>query len=128
ANVWLSGPAAALPSAAAWPGVTVTAYLVDALRDADVVMALRVQRERHGNSPLPAPGEYRRHYGLDAGRLSYCRPDVMLLHPGPVNRGVELDGELLNDPRSAIDDQVYNGVPMRMAVLAAVVGGGGLQI
>src|SRR5690606_37019615 len=141
AEVWLSGPAAALPPAGAFGGARVTlnrdealegADVVMALRDrdealegADVVMALRVQRERQARGLLPPPGAYRSRWGLDARDLERCSPDVVLLHPGPVNRDVEVDGRLLEDPRCAVLQQVANGVAVRMAVLHTLLGQGG---
>ncbi|MFO7245708.1 MAG: aspartate carbamoyltransferase catalytic subunit [Thermaerobacter sp.] len=125
AEVWLSGPAAALPPAGAFGGARVTLNRDEALEGADVVMALRVQRERQARGLLPPPGAYRSRWGLDARDLERCSPDVVLLHPGPVNRDVEVDGRLLEDPRCAVLQQVANGVAVRMAVLHTLLGQGG---
>ncbi|HEX6988077.1 MAG TPA: aspartate carbamoyltransferase catalytic subunit [Bacillota bacterium] len=125
AEVWLSGPPAALPSGESLGGARITSRLDEALEGADVVMVLRVQRERQAAGTLPPPPVYRRWWGLSAAALDRCRPGVMVMHPGPVNRGVELDGELLADPRCAVLEQVANGVAARMAVLESLLGGEG---
>ena len=98
--------------------------LEEALSGADVVMALRVQKERHGRALLPSLREYAREFGLNAKRLSLAKEDCLLMHPGPINWGVELHPELENDPRNVILDQVTNGVAVRMALLVLLLGGG----
>ncbi|ADU52133.1 aspartate carbamoyltransferase [Thermaerobacter marianensis DSM 12885] len=122
AEVWLCGPPGLLPSAPPRPGVTVTARLDEALADADVVMALRIQRERLGGV-LPDLAEYRRGWGIGPRQLAWARPGAILMHPGPVNRGIELDPELMEDPRCVIEEQVACGVAARMAVLEWALGG-----
>jgi len=93
------------------------------LADADVVMALRIQRERMAASECPEVDSYRRDYGLDRARLSaHAKPDALLMHPGPVNWGVELDPGLKAWPHNVINEQVHNGVAMRMAVLDWLAG------
>ncbi len=87
-----------------------------ALDGADVVMALRIQRERLAGV-VPDLGEYRRGWGIGPRELERARPDAILMHPGPVNRGVELDPAVMDDPRCVIEDQVLGGVAARMAVL-----------
>ena len=93
------------------------------IEGADVVMMLRVQRERLDEELGDAPGEYLHRYGLTAGRLAKAAPNAMVMHPGPMNRGVEIDGAIADDPaRSLVGLQVEMGVAMRMACLELVVG------
>ncbi|MGH8272575.1 MAG: aspartate carbamoyltransferase catalytic subunit, partial [Gammaproteobacteria bacterium] len=114
----LVGPAGFLPAAGELPGAATT-DLAAGLDGADVVMALRIQRERMATSALPDLDEYRKRYGLTIERINeHAKPDALLMHPGPVNWGVELAPELANWPRSLIREQVHNGVAIRMAVLA----------
>ena len=88
------------------------------LRDVDVVMMLRLQRERMVRGQVPSPREFFRFYGLDAAKLAFARPDALVMHPGPMNRGVEIDSAVADDPaRSVIKEQVEMGVAVRMAVL-----------
>ena len=92
-----------------------------ALRDADVVMALRIQRERMSQASIPDTGEYFKQYGLTAERLALARPDAIVMHPGPMNRGVEIASEVADGPQSVIRRKVCNGVAVRMAVMATVL-------
>jgi aspartate carbamoyltransferase catalytic subunit len=94
-----------------------TSSLTTALEHADVVMALRMQRERQQNGYVPSLAEYTRHYAITPSALATARPDVLLLHPGPMNLGVEVTAEAAHGPRSVIHAQVTNGVAVRMAVL-----------
>ena len=95
--------------------------LDDGLRDADVVMALRIQRERIGNlDGIPGIDEYFANYGISEERLKIAKPDVIVMHPGPMNRGIEIEGAVADGPRSVITQQVTNGVAVRMAVLECV--------
>jgi aspartate carbamoyltransferase catalytic subunit len=88
------------------------------LAGADVVMMLRLQRERMSRGQIPSAREYFRFYGLDAEKLTQAKPDAIVMHPGPMNRGVEIDSEVADDPlRSVIKEQVEMGVAVRMAVL-----------
>jgi len=123
AEVWLCGPPTLLPPALGQMGARITWRPEEALEGADVVIALRLQGERQVQGLLPSLREYRRLYRLTPERLSLAAPDAVLMHPGPVNRGVELSPELLEDPRSAIAEQVTNGVAVRMAVLSLLLGG-----
>lgn len=125
AQVWLSGPPTALPPAGIPGAARVARDRAEALDGADVVMALRVQRERQASGLMPPAAAYRAWWGLSAEALEQCSPDVVVLHPGPVNRGVEMDGELLADPRCAVRQQAANGVPVRMAVLLTLLARGG---
>ncbi len=117
-KVVLCGPPTVVPPEAGPAlGARVCHDLTEALRGADVVMALRIQKERQDRGLLPSAAEYRALWGLDAGRLAAACPGAVLLHPGPVNRGVELAPELLDRPEAAVDSQVRAGVAVRMAVL-----------
>jgi len=95
------------------------------LEGADVVMMLRLQRERAASAMTPSAREYYRFYGLDEKRLRHARPDAIVMHPGPMNRGVEIDPAIADGPQSVITDQVEMGVAVRMAVLDALVAEGG---
>ena len=118
----LVGPDAFLPAPGELPGTTTT-ELASGLANADVVIALRIQRERMAATEFPDPLDYREHYGLNIERIErYAKPDALLLHPGPVNWGMELDAELADWPRSLIREQVRNGVAVRMAVFAWLAG------
>jgi len=135
ADLWLCGPSTLLRGFERWaaaiggaPGhgrFTVTADVDAALRDADVVMALRIQRERMSGGLLPSLREYAARYGLNLDRLAHARPDVLVMHPGPMNEGVEIAPEVAVDPRSVITDQVTNGVAVRMALLYLLAGATG---
>jgi aspartate carbamoyltransferase catalytic subunit len=92
-----------------------------ALEDADVVMALRLQLERQKAGHLPSLREYSRMYGITRERLKLAKPDVLVMHPGPMNEGVEIDSEVAHGARSVIEEQVANGVAVRMALLYALV-------
>ena len=92
--------------------------LEPALKDADFVMTLRLQKERMTSHLLPSLREYHQHFGITRERLKLCKPDVKILHPGPVNRGVEISSDLMDDPEfSLISQQVTSGVAVRMALL-----------
>jgi aspartate carbamoyltransferase catalytic subunit len=130
ADLWLCGPATLLRGFEAWAGrgaaagrrFTVTSDVAAALRDADAVMALRIQRERMASGLLPSLREYAARYGLTAARLATARPDVLVMHPGPMNEGVEIAPDVAAGPRSVITDQVTNGVAIRMALLYLLAG------
>lgn len=115
-DIRLVGPPVFLPEEGEMPGTPID-DLDAGLEGADVVMALRIQRERMAADDTPDAGDYRRRYGLDQARLGNARPDALLMHPGPVNWGVELDPELKDWPHNVIGEQIRNGVAMRMAVL-----------
>ncbi|MEP7082996.1 MAG: aspartate carbamoyltransferase catalytic subunit [Chloroflexota bacterium] len=120
ARVRIAGPDAWVRGFESWPGVTVAPALEEALEEADAVMALRVQVERLGEAvSLP---EYTRAWRIDDERMRLAAPNAPILHPGPTNEGVEISAELANGDRSLIGRQVENGVPVRMAVLAAIIG------
>ena len=124
AEVVLIGPQTLLPpSLDGWP-VKVETDLDVVLGDLDVLYLLRIQSERLQSALLPSLREYRVRYGLTADRLRLVRPDALIMHPGPMNRGVEIDPEAADDPRAVVLDQVASGVPVRMAVLYRTVGAG----
>ncbi|MDE2516643.1 MAG: aspartate carbamoyltransferase catalytic subunit [Rhodospirillales bacterium] len=117
-EVRLVGPPTLIPAEAASLGVSVHHSMEQGLAGADIVMMLRLQRERMASGPVPSAREYFRFYGLDRGKLAYARPDALVMHPGPMNRGVEIDSDIADDPeRSVIREQVEMGVAVRMAVL-----------
>ncbi len=124
ARVTLVAPRTLLPASLdGWP-VDVVGSLDDIIADLDVVYALRIQNERINEALFPTVREYRTLYGLTVERAARLRPDSLIMHPGPMNRGVEIDPEVADDPRSAILDQVSAGIPVRMAVLYSAVGPG----
>jgi aspartate carbamoyltransferase catalytic subunit len=124
AKVRLAGPKTLLPRDVVKAyGAEVCDTVPQALEGAHVVMALRLQRERMTAGLLPSLREYAVEYGVNAARLAKTRPDAILMHPGPVNRGVELSWDVVDGPRSVILDQVENGVAVRCAVLYMILGG-----
>jgi len=129
ADLWLCGPATLLSGFEAWASrgaagrrFHVTASVDEALRDADVVMALRIQRERMASGLLPSLREYAARYGLTRERLAKAHPDALVMHPGPMNEGVEIAPDVAAGPHSVITDQVTNGVAVRMALLYLLAG------
>jgi aspartate carbamoyltransferase catalytic subunit len=116
--VRLVGPPTLMPSRIDEFGVEVYDDMRAGLKDADVVMMLRLQRERMDGGFIPSEREYYFRYGLDAEKLGHAKPDAIVMHPGPMNRGVEIDGEIADDiNRSVIQDQVEMGVAVRMAAM-----------
>ncbi|HYB42191.1 MAG TPA: aspartate carbamoyltransferase catalytic subunit [Candidatus Methylomirabilis sp.] len=122
-TVTVAGPPTLIPPACQELGVKVSHRLEEAIAHADVIMMLRLQHERMRGGLIPSIREYSRVWGLSLGRLEHCRPDVLIMHPGPVNRGVELAPEVADSQYSVILDQVANGVAVRMAVLFLLAGG-----
>jgi aspartate carbamoyltransferase catalytic subunit len=120
ARVRFAGPRTLLPAGAAELGATVFDRIEPALEGADVVMMLRVQRERMAGGFLPSTREYSRIFGLNPARLALAKPDAIVMHPGPMNRGVEIDPGVADGAQSVILDQVEAGVAVRMAVLWAL--------
>jgi aspartate carbamoyltransferase catalytic subunit len=117
-RVRLVGPPTLLPSNATEWGVEVATDMREGLKDADVVMMLRLQKERMDGAFIPSEREYFHRFGLDAEKLSNAKPDAIVMHPGPMNRGVEIDGTIADDiNRSVIQDQVEMGVAVRMAAM-----------
>jgi aspartate carbamoyltransferase catalytic subunit len=117
AEVRFAGPRTLLPPDPGAYGVRTYDRLEPALEGADVVMALRIQKERLSGALLPSLREYSREFGINASRLALAKPDAIVMHPGPINRGVELDDAIANSEQSVILDQVEAGVAVRMAVL-----------
>jgi len=120
AEVVVVGPPTLVPSAITAMGCEISHSLDDVLGEVDVVNMLRIQFERFGSNLFPSVREYSRIYGLNAERLGRCRKDVLVMHPGPINRGVELTSEVADGPNSCILQQVTNGLAVRMAVLYLV--------
>jgi len=123
AEVRLAGPGTMIPPGIEKLGCRVCTTLEEAITDADVVMMLRIQLERQGKTLLPTLREYSRFYGLNPEKLKLARPDALIMHPGPMNRGVEISSSVADGPQSVILDQVENGVAVRMALLYLVAGG-----
>ncbi|MEE3326655.1 MAG: aspartate carbamoyltransferase catalytic subunit [Myxococcota bacterium] len=122
AEVRIAGPPTLLPPGVDELGVKSYMSLREALDGVDVVMALRIQTERLTGALIPSVREYSATFGLDRAKLRFARPDAIVMHPGPVNRGVELSHELTDDRPSVILDQVRNGVALRMALLYLIAG------
>ncbi len=117
-RIRLVGPPTLIPAGAAEWGVEVCGDMAEGLKDADVVMMLRLQKERMDGAFIPSEREYFHRFGLDAKKLENAKPDAIVMHPGPMNRGVEIDGTLADDiNRSVIQDQVEMGVAVRMAAM-----------
>jgi aspartate carbamoyltransferase catalytic subunit len=121
AKVAVCGPPTLLPPDPKSMGVTPYFRPEEILPQADVVMLLRIQLERQNNMQLPSLGEYSRFWGLNKTRAKLMKPGAIIMHPGPINRGVEIEPELADSPHSVILDQVTNGICLRMAVLSAVI-------
>ncbi len=121
-TVTVAGPPTLIPAQCQELGVKVSHRLEEAIAHADVIMMLRLQRERMEGGFIPSIREYSRVWGLTLAKLQHCRPDVLIMHPGPVNRGVELAPEVADSRYSVILDQVANGVAVRMAVLYLLAG------
>jgi aspartate carbamoyltransferase catalytic subunit len=130
ADLWLCGPPTLVRGFERWAGhsaaagrrFTITTSIDDAVRDADVVMALRIQRERMASGLLPSLREYAARYGLTASRLATAKPGALVMHPGPMNEGVEIAPDVAAGAQSVITDQVTNGVAVRMALLYLLAG------
>src|SRR5688572_4944222 len=115
-TVTVAGPPTLIPAACQELGVVVSHRLEEAIAEADVIMMLRLQHERMTSGFIPSVREYSRIWGLSLDKLKHCRSDVLIMHPGPVNRGVERSPEVADGPYSVILDQVTHGVAVRMAV------------
>jgi aspartate carbamoyltransferase catalytic subunit len=122
AKVTLCAPRTLLPAGIETFGVDVTSNLKEAIRDADVINLLRIQMERQGECFFPSIREYANNYQINKEVLKQAKPDVLIMHPGPVNRGIELSSEVMDGPYSVILDQVTNGLAVRMAVLYLLSG------
>ncbi len=123
-EVFLAGPPTMMPPGVERLGkVTVCTTMRDAIEDADVVMMLRIQQERQGKTLMPNTREYSRYFGLNPVNLKYAKPDAMVMHPGPINRGVEMSSSVVDGLQSHVLKQVENGVAVRMSMLYHVCGG-----
>jgi aspartate carbamoyltransferase catalytic subunit len=122
-QVTVAGPATMLPPHLESLGARVTCSLEEAVAGADVIMMLRLQLERMGQMFLSTLREYSRYFGLAPRHLELAQPDVIIMHPGPLNRGVEISPEVADGSHSVILDQVTNGVAVRMAMLYLLIGG-----
>jgi aspartate carbamoyltransferase catalytic subunit len=122
ADVWVSGPPTLVPPGIERLGVRVTTSVDEAVADADVIMMLRIQQERMQGAFFPSLREYYNVFGLTTSRVGRARGDVIIMHPGPMNRGVEIASEVADGPFSVILEQVANGVAVRMAVLYLLAG------
>ena len=122
AQVWACAPATLMPTDLPRFGVRATSSIDEAIADADVVMMLRIQHERMHGHFIPSTREYFTLFGLTPERVGRAKPDVIIMHPGPINRGVEIDSDVADGPYSVILEQVTNGVAVRMAVLYLLAG------
>ena len=123
ATVCVSGPATMLPRGIEKMGVAVHTQIEEAIRDADIIMMLRIQTEREKQNIFPSLREYAQYFSLNRRNIGLARKDVLIMHPGPINRGVEISTDLADGPHSIILDQVTNGVAVRMALLYLLTGG-----
>jgi aspartate carbamoyltransferase catalytic subunit len=123
ADVWVSGPQTLVPKGIDQLGVHVSTSVDEAVADADVIMMLRIQQERMQGAYFPSLREYYNLFGMTVARVERAKPDVIVMHPGPMNRGVEIASEVADGPYSVILEQVANGVSVRMAVLYLLAGG-----
>ncbi len=127
AKVTLCGPATLVPKTFEQMGCRVTHDVDEAIRDADIINLLRIQHERQRKTMFPSINEYIQLFGLNKTRLARTKPDALIMHPGPINRGVEIDSDIADSERSLVLEQVTNGLAVRMAVLFLVNGGNGPQ-
>jgi aspartate carbamoyltransferase catalytic subunit len=121
-EVRVIGPQTLIPAGAAALGVRVFHSMHEGLKGADVVVMLRLQNERMSGALLPSAQEFNKHYGLSADKLALAKPDAIVMHPGPMNRGVEIDSSVADGPHSVILPQVTFGISVRMAVMSMIVG------
>jgi aspartate carbamoyltransferase catalytic subunit len=103
-------------------GVRVCHDMAENIREADVIIMLRLQNERMSGALLPSAGEFAKHYGLTPDKLALARPDAIVMHPGPINRGVEIDSRVADGAQSVILPQVTYGIAVRMAVMSIIAG------
>jgi len=123
AEVRLIAPDTLLPKAPETLGVTTFSRMEEGLRDVDVIIMLRLQRERMEGALLPSEREFFRLYGLTSEKLAMAKPDALVMHPGPINRGVEIESAVADGPQSVILSQVTNGIAVRMAVMSMAMSG-----
>ncbi len=122
AEVTVCGPATLMPRGIEQAGVKVSYDLVDTIKQCDVIMALRLQKERQQDKLLPSLREYAKMFGINQDKLKHAKKDILVMHPGPTNRGVEVSAEVADGDKSLILEQVTNGVAVRMAVLYLLLG------
>jgi aspartate carbamoyltransferase catalytic subunit len=122
ARLRLIGPPTLIPKEMEVMGIDIFHNMEDGLRDVDVLMMLRIQMERQGKGFFPSTEEYSRNWGLTLERLSLAKDEVIVMHPGPMNRGIEITSEIADGPRSVILEQVTNGLAVRMAVMYLLAG------
>jgi aspartate carbamoyltransferase catalytic subunit len=122
ARVRLIGPPTLIPEEIKGVGIDIFHNMEEGLNDADVLMMLRIQMERQGKGFFPSTDEYSKNWGLTEGRLSLAKDDVIVMHPGPMNRGIEIVSEIADGPKSVILEQVTNGIAVRMAVMYLLSG------
>ena len=127
AKVTLCGPSTLVPRVFEKMGCRVTYDVDEAIAQADIINLLRIQHERQRKTMFPSIGEYTGLFGVNKARFARTKPDAIIMHPGPINRGVEIDSDLADSPRSVILEQVTNGLAVRMAVLFLLNGGKGPQ-
>jgi aspartate carbamoyltransferase catalytic subunit len=122
ATVTMAAPATLLPPELEKTGIQVFTSVEEAMKDADVVMGLRIQTERQKSGLFPSIGEYVKFFGINKDRMKLAKPNAILMHPGPINQGVEIAADITGGEQSVILEQVTNGVAVRMAVLALLTG------
>ena len=127
AHVTLCGPSTLVPKVFERMGCRVTYDVDDAIKSADVINLLRIQHERQRQTMFPSIGEYTSLFGLNNARYARTKPDALIMHPGPINRGVEINSDIADSSRSVILEQVTNGLAVRMAVLFLIGGGAAVQ-
>jgi aspartate carbamoyltransferase catalytic subunit len=128
AEVWICGPPTLIPWDFEKLGARITSHIEEAIEGADVIMMLRIQHERQSEAFIPSTREYYNFFGLTRERMRMARKDTIVMHPGPINRGVEIDSEVADAGYSVILNQVANGVATRMAVLYLLSGNAGLKV
>jgi aspartate carbamoyltransferase catalytic subunit len=116
------GPKTLVPGDLRAMGVRVCHDMAEGIRDADVIIMLRLQNERMSGAMLPSAGEFFKHYGLTEDKLALAKPDAIVMHPGPINRGVEIDSAVADGSHSVILPQVTFGIAVRMAVMSIIAG------
>ena len=121
-DVFLAGPATMIPRDIEKMGVIVHTRIEEAIREADIIMMLRIQTEREKQNLFPSLREYAQYFSLNRKNIGLARKDVLVMHPGPMNRGVEISPDIADGPHSIILDQVTNGVAVRMALLYLLTG------
>jgi len=122
-EVRVIGPRTLIPTEIESLGVTNTSNMEQGLEDIDVIMMLRIQRERMNGQLIPSEQEYFNRYGLTQAKLALARPDAIVMHPGPINRGLEISSRVADGNQSVILNQVTNGIAVRMSIMATLMGG-----